>query len=38
MDEKNCSHTYVLPNIAITTAAAASNLGNLSREKNVNNS
>src|SRR6218665_691104 len=30
--EKNRSHTYVLSNIAIILAAAASNLGNVSRE------
>ena len=34
MDEKNCLHTYVLPNIAIILAVAESNLGNLSQEIN----
>jgi len=35
IDEKKCSHTNVLPNIAIILAAAVSNLGNLSRESVV---
>ena len=34
MDEKNCLHTYVLPNIAIILAVAESSLGNLSQEIN----
>ena len=35
IDEQNCSHTYVLPNIAIILAAAESSFGNLSRGRNV---
>ena len=35
MVEKNCSHAYVLPNIARIRRAKAHNLGNLSNGRNL---